>query len=56
MKLQKDDPVYYKAKIRDLMKEAREQGLEINVTSNTRGIEINFKANNGDSASVVLGV
>ena len=54
--LRKNDPVYYKAKIRDLMKEAREQGLEINVTSNISGIEINFKASNGESASVVLGV
>ena len=31
MALRKDDPVYYKKKISDLIKQAKEEGLEVGV-------------------------
>lgn len=54
MKLRKDDPVYYKAEITKLIKQALENELEVIVKHNTDGISIYFKAENGECAAVVL--
>lgn len=40
MALRKDDPVYYKKKIADLIVQARENGLEVTMENNI----INFKS------------
>ncbi|MBU5486421.1 hypothetical protein KQI86_19150 [Clostridium sp. MSJ-11] len=54
MELRKDDPVYYKKKIGDLIKQAINEGLEITVDVLNNGIRLNFKADNGEIAGVKL--
>lgn len=50
MKLRKDDPIYYKLKINTLIKEAFENGLQIQTVSNEDILELIFKSDNGDTA------
>ncbi len=52
--LRKDDPVYYKNSIKALIKQAEENGLIISIGFNENNINLNFKAENGDVASVKL--
>ena len=53
--LRKDDPVYYKITISQLLKQAKENGLEMYIGENPgKSIILYFKANNGDCAGVKL--
>lgn len=58
MNLRKDDPVYYKSKIIKLIKEARENGLEVYASKPyacyNAPIEINFEDSNGEIAAVQI--
>lgn len=54
MELRKDDPVYYKKKISELIKQAMQEGLKVNVKILENGIKVYFKADNGDVAGVDL--
>ena len=53
--LRKDDPLYYKEKINNLLKQALDEGLKIEVgVLKDDGVKIYFKASNGDIAGVIL--
>ena len=52
-KLSKDDPVYYKAAIRDLIRQAIDNGVEVYSSFPTHE-ELVFKGSNGDVASINL--
>jgi hypothetical protein len=54
--LRKDDPIYYRKKINDLIKQALKEGLEVNVKIEApkRQVKVYFKASNGDIAGVNL--
>ena len=52
--LRKDDPLYYKQKIGELMTQALSEGLKVEVTILGNGAKIFFKASNGDVAGVIL--
>lgn len=54
MKLRKDDPIYYRDKINDLLKQAMIEGLELAVNILDNGVEVCFIASNGDIASITL--
>lgn len=54
MALRKDDPVYYKKKIGDLIKQAIEEGLDVKVDILNDGVRLYFKADNGEVAGVNL--
>jgi hypothetical protein len=54
MSLRKDDPIYYRNKIRDLIKQALEQGLKVEGEIIEGGVRIYFEADNGDIAGVNL--
>ncbi|KGN00841.1 hypothetical protein IRP63_16325 [Clostridium phage CWou-2020a] len=55
MGLRKDDPVYYKLKLRELIEQAKNEGLRIQSKYIESGARINFIAKNGDVAGVDLG-
>lgn len=52
--LRKDDPIYYKEKINNLMKQALDEGLKVEVQVLEDGVKVHFKASNGDIAGVIL--
>lgn len=54
MSLRKDDPVYYKEKINKLIREAKENDLEVFMTSLVhRGVYLNFKSKVTDEQASV---
>ena len=54
MKLRKDDPVYYKAKINKLIREAKENNLDVFVTRTLyAGVYLNFKSKETDELASV---
>ncbi|ELC8449552.1 hypothetical protein QYB64_001014 [Clostridium perfringens] len=56
MRLRKDDPVYYKAKINKLIREAKENNLNVVVARMLySGVYLNFKSKEtGEIASVKI--
>lgn len=54
MNLRKDDPIYYRNMVRDLIKQALEEGLKIEGEMIEGGVRIYFEADNGDIAGVDL--
>lgn len=54
MGLRKDDPVYYKSKLNDLIKKAVSNGLAIKCQHLKDGVGVYFVASNGDVAGVNL--
>lgn len=54
MGLRKDDPVYYKVKVNELIKQALNEGLSVQCQYLEDGVRISFVANNGDIAGVEL--
>ena len=54
MSLRKDDPVYYKHKIANLMKQAQENGLKIDAVANSKGVFIYFKSDIDESACIQM--
>lgn len=53
--LRKDDPVYYKSTISALIKQARENGLQISIGETPSKITtLYFTADNGECAGVTL--
>jgi hypothetical protein len=53
MNLRKDDPVYYKAKMKELIKDAKENGIGVEV-ENLFGLTHIFFKNNMECAGVVI--
>lgn len=53
-KLRKDDPVYYKKAMQDLIKSATENGLKITIGRSMCASYIYFKADNGECAGVAI--
>ncbi|WP_187291536.1 hypothetical protein [Clostridium novyi] len=54
MGLRKDDPVYYSTKIKELIEQAKNEGLMIKGEHLKNGVKIYFKASNGDISGVIL--
>jgi len=54
MKLRKDDPLYYKLKINELLRQAQNEGLAIGCEETNGKVRISFTACNGDCCSVNL--
>lgn len=54
MGLRKDDPVYYKLRLKKLIKQALEQGVSLQIVHLNDGARVSFVANNGDVAGVDL--
>ncbi|HCL4437600.1 hypothetical protein AL714_09460 [Clostridium botulinum] len=54
MTLRKDDPVYYKVKLNELVKQALNEGLSVQCQHTKDGVRISFVADNGDIAGVEL--
>ncbi|MFT8313192.1 MAG: hypothetical protein ABF633_02935 [Clostridium sp.] len=54
MALRTDDPVYYKIKLSDLIKQALNKGLKVECQHLKDGVMVSFVADNGDIASVSL--
>lgn len=56
MRLRKDDPVYYKAKINKLIRESKENNLDVVVARTLyTGVYLNFKSKEtGEMASVKI--
>jgi hypothetical protein len=52
--LRKDDPVYYKVKLNNLINQALSEGLEVKGKVLSNGIQISFEADNGDIAGVKM--
>ena len=52
--LRRDDPVYYKRKLKDLIEGAQENGLKIQGVVISDNIQILFKSSNGECAGVVI--
>lgn len=53
MKLRKDDPVYYKSKIYELIDQAQIEGLEVSINMIQEShFALRFNADNGDCAEV----
>lgn len=52
--LRKDDPIYYRNKIRGLINQAMKEGLEFDTLIGEKSIHLVFKADNGDKSAVVL--
>jgi len=53
MTLRKDDPIYYKKKITELINQARENDLLVYINENEKCLSFKCKIN-GDTASVLL--
>lgn len=49
MKWSKDDPLYYRDKLKDLIKQAKENGLGIDIGTIDGGVRIYFIGSNGDT-------
>ena len=54
MALRKDDPIYYKKKIGDLIKQALNKGLKVKGEKLDNGVNIYFESDNGDIAGITL--
>jgi hypothetical protein len=54
MKLRKDDPIYYRDKLKKLIEQAKDEGLKVSGEHLDNGVRIYFKASNGDTAGVGL--
>lgn len=54
MSLRKDDPVYYKVKLNELIKQALNEGLSVQCQHTNDGVRISFVADNGDVAGIEL--
>lgn len=54
MGLRKDDPVYYKVKLNELINQALDNGLTITGKHLSNGVMIYFEADNGEMAGVKL--
>lgn len=54
MSLRKDDPIYYKKKIGDLIKQALNEGLKVKGEKLDNGVKIYFEADNGDIAGITM--
>lgn len=54
MALRKDDPIYYKVKLNDLIKQALLEGLTVQCNHLKDGVRISFVADNGEVAGVEL--
>lgn len=54
MGLRKDDPVYYKVKLSELINQALDNGLTITGKHLSNGVMICFEADNGEMAGVRL--
>lgn len=52
LELRKDDPIYYRNKIRDLIQQAFNEGLALDIHVDNESIGLVFKADNGDKARV----
>ena len=52
--LRRDDPVYYKRKLKDLIEGAQVNGLKIQGVVISDNIQILFKSSNGECAGVVI--
>ena len=53
-KLRKDDPVYYKVKMQELIQSAKDNGVKITIGRNRCGTYIYFCAGNGEVAGVTI--
>lgn len=54
MPLRKDDPVYYKAKLNELIKQALSEGLSVQCQHTQKGVRISFVNDIGEVAGVEL--
>ncbi|MBY6802814.1 hypothetical protein HYH33_04900 [Clostridium botulinum] len=54
MGLRKDDPVYYKVKLSELINKALDNGLTITGKHLSNGVMICFESDNGEMAGVKL--
>lgn len=52
--MNKSDPMYYKIKIEQLIKQARESGLEMSLSNNGFQYKVNFKSDNGECCGAIL--
>lgn len=52
--LRRDDPVYYKRKLKELIEGAQVNGLKIQGVVALGNIQILFKSNNGECAGAVI--
>lgn len=52
--LRKDDPVYYKVKLNELIKQALSEGLSVQCQHLKDGVRVSFASNNGEVAGVEL--
>lgn len=52
--LRKDDPVYYKAKMQELIKSAEDNGLKVTTGRSYGGTHVYFRADNGECAGVII--
>ncbi len=54
MRFRKDDPMYYRDKIKKILEQALEEGLKVEVKHLNNGAQLLFKADNGDVVGVDL--
>lgn len=54
MALRKDDPVYYKVKLNELIKQALSEGLSVQCQYTQKGVRISFVNDIGEVAGVEL--
>lgn len=54
MELRNDDPIYYRNKILNLLNQAFDKGLELNIYLINDGVKMQFKADNGDRAELII--
>ena len=54
MKYRKDDPMYYRDKITELIKQAKSEGLKVVVGRIPNGVKLYFEAENGDIMGINL--
>jgi len=52
MKFSKDDPIYYKVKLKELIQQALDQGLKVYGEDLGNSVQAYFVANNGNTAGV----
>jgi len=54
MRFRKDDPMYYRDKIKKILEQALKEGLKVELKYLNNGAQLLFKADNGDVVGVDL--
>lgn len=54
MRFRKDDPLYYTNKIKELLKQAKENNVKVTVPTGNNEIRIYFIGENGDTIGVTI--